>query len=261
MLISANVMAGDSQDQVSSKAKALVNKVAGSSKVAIQNSFKSIGNLDGFVIGKKGDDSGRKALLYVDNQGRYIVSGQIISAQGKNITQQDHEQYITAKKAPKLIKQAKQTNYFEQGKDDAPHKAYILIEPNCIACHDLYQDIHSYIDEGKLAVRWIPVAFRKADSTGKAAAIMTSDNPGKALAKNEEGFDKKSESGGIKPMDDVPANIKKQIESNKHFMMNNGIHVTPVMMYQDSSGKAHVKRGSPGKKALKNIVDNMNSDF
>lgn len=261
LVMSTNLMAKGSSHDVSPKAKQLVKKVAGSSQLSIETSFQGIGNLDGFVVAKKGGDSDQKALIYADDQGRYLVSGQVISAQGDNITRQDHSKYITSKKAPKVLKQAKQTHFFEQGKQDAPHKAYILIEPNCIACHSLYQHIHSYIDQGKLAVRWIPVAFRKQNSMNKAAAIMTADHPSKALAKNEKNFDKKTETGGIKPMDNVPSDVKQKIKSNMQFMMKNEIRVTPVVIYSDDSGKAHMMKGYPGKKAFKQALNNMSSQF
>lgn len=259
--LSANVLAGDNHNAVSSKAKSLVNKIAGSGKIKIDQSFNSIANLDGFVVSKKGAKHSPKAILYVDQKGRYLVSGNIISAKGQNVTQKDHQQYISAKKAPKILKQAKDTHYFQEGKKDAPHKAYILVEPNCSACHILYEHIHSYIKQGKLAVRWIPVAFRKQSSMGKAAAILTSDNPGKALAKNEKGFDNQTETGAIKAKQDVSDAVKKKIKSNMQFMMSNDIRVTPVAIYQDQSGKAQMMRGFPGEKALKQKIHSMNSKF
>lgn len=263
---STTVMAKQSQSHdsksVSSQAKKLVKKVAGGDKIQVDQSFSSIGNLDGFVVSKKGDKQSPQGIIYADDQGRYLVSGNIISPKGKNISQQDHNKYITSKEAPKILKAAKKTHYFEEGKQDASHKAYILIEPNCIACHSLYEKIHSSIKSGKLAVRWIPVAFRKQSSMGKAAAILSSDDPAKALQKNEKGFDAKSETGGIKPKDNVPSDLKKQIKSNMQFMMNNDIRVTPVIIYKDSSGKAQIQKGAPrNKQGVKDLLDKMSSSF
>ncbi len=56
--------------------------------------------------------------------------------------------------------------------DSAPHKAIIIIDPNCIFCHTLYQQVQTLIDAGQLQVRWLPVPFRDPSSPGKAAAIL-----------------------------------------------------------------------------------------
>jgi|SaaInl4_135m_RNA_FD_contig_21_2639387_length_1014_multi_6_in_0_out_0_1 thiol:disulfide interchange protein DsbG len=226
-------------------------------RVTIVKQFKSIANLTGFVIAPKG--SVRKTVVYADNQGRYMVAGALVSPAGQNITQADYKKYVEDKQAPKIYAAAAKTHWVQQGSNKAPHSIYVVVEPNCIACHMLYQTVKPLIKSGQLSVRWIFVAFRKPSSEGMVAAILQAKDPGKALDENEKNFNEKTETGGIAPLKPIPAKLKTAIAANMTFMEKNGFMATPGVVYKTKSGEARVMHGFlPGKAFIK-IIDNASN--
>src|SRR3989338_682261 len=128
-------------------------------QVTIINSFSVNDSLQGFVVGPK-SGPGRPMVMYVDKGGQYLFAGNLINANGQNLTDQYTQQYINTKIASQAaLTIADQTHYFTQGKDTAAHKAYVFFDPNCSACHIFYSEVKPLIDAGKLQVRWIPLAF------------------------------------------------------------------------------------------------------
>lgn len=157
-------------------------------------------------------------------------------------------------KAPLKVVPHKQTNiftaaqnasWFEQGNPKAPHQLYVIAEPNCSACHYLYESIRPYIGNGSLKVRWIMVAFLKPSSLGKAATIVSSRNPAQALESDESGFNAENESGGIVPKQNIYPGAKKVIMKNTAFMKSYGFKRTPIIIFKTTSGKTEVLRGTP----------------
>ena len=85
----------------------------------------------------------------------------------------------------KLInKNIKLSTGFTQGSDDAKYQLYAVADPNCVACHLFYENAKSAVEDGSVQIHWILVDFLKASSKGRAAAIMTADDPAKAMDEN-----------------------------------------------------------------------------
>lgn len=238
-----------------SPAEQVIEKAA-KNQVVIVKQFPSVGNLQGFVVSPK-SKSGQKTVIYADKNGQYMIAGAIINKDGVNITQRDYKKYITDAMAPKVITSAKATSWFAQGNPNAPHQAYVIVEPNCIACHMLHQELLPLIKSGKLYVRWIMVAFLKPDSQAKAAAIFQAKNPSDALNEDQKNFNAKTEEGSITPAKDISAASKTKIKANFAFMQKYGFIATPVIIYKNKAGKAQITRGFMPGKALVTMVDGM----
>ena len=229
---------------------------AAKNQVIIVKQFPSIGNLVGFVISPKAQKN-QKTIIYAAKDGQYMIAGSVIDNKGVNITQADYKKYVTDAMAPKVIMAAQKTSWFAQGNPNAPHQAYVIVEPNCIACHMLHQELMPLIKSGKLYVRWIMVAFLKPDSKAKAAAIFQAKDPAKALDTDQQNFNAKTEEGSIQPAKDIDAKSKANLKANFDFMQKYGFIATPVIIYKDSDGKAQITRGFAPGKALIKMVDGM----
>lgn len=239
-------------------ASQLIMKVA-NGQVKIVKQFPSTGNLEGFVVEPvKGPK--QQTVIYADKEGKYMIAGTVIDANGNNLTQSDFNQQIASAQSPGIFNAALHSNWVEDGKANAPHKMYVMIEPNCIACHMLYQELQPMINSGQLAVRWILVSFMKPQSDGMSAAIMLAKDPGAAMAQNEHDFDTKTETGGIKPVA-VTESIKQKLKQNMDFMTKAGFAGTPAIIYKTTDGKYQVVRGYMGGAELQKAVSSMANQF
>lgn len=92
----------------------------------------------------------------------------------------------------------------------------IFVDPNCIYCHLLWEKLQSPALKGRFTITYVPVAFLKKSSLGKAETILAlghkpmmknplvrNDFSGglSAMATDEANFDLVHESGAIKPID------------------------------------------------------------
>ena len=228
---------------------------------SIQKEFNAIANLKGFVVGANGS-SVPQDIIYADKQGGYLVIGNVISAKGVNLTRQFTTTYITNVIVPKAFAAAGKSNWFLVGNKNAPHKAYMIFEPNCSACHMAYESMKPMIDSGRLAISFITVAFLKPDSAAKAAAILDAKSPSQALLKDESGFDMRTESGGIAPVKTVSAAAKAKLQANIKFMQMYRFNSTPVVLYKTTGDAYQMTMGFPrDKKQVQEIINAMSSDF
>jgi thiol:disulfide interchange protein DsbG len=243
----------------SDKARALVNKFVGT-QANIVKQFTAVGDVQGFVLSPKANAS-QKTIVYAQKDGQYFFAGTLVSGDGHNLTQENVATYITAAMAPKVWQGIQKTNYIEQGKANAPHKLYVIAEPNCSACHLLYKSLQPMIKSGQLAVRWVFVAFLRPTSVAQVATIFQAKDPIKALQADEANFDMAHEMGAIKPAKNVRASDKAKVEANMKFMMSNGFIATPVTIFMDKDNKPQIVRGFLPGKALTDKVNTASNRF
>ncbi len=241
------------------QAEALLN-LATKNSVKVLKHFPATCNLEGFVVTSNKRQT-QKGIVYVNKRYHYLISGVLINGEGQNIVEQDFNKYIEPANALKAFKDIDTTHYVTQGKADGPHKAYIIVDPNCIFCHKLYEAVKPMIASGKLSVRWIIVGIIKPSSKAKAAAILSAKNPDQALRYNEQHFSVKTEEGGIKPLKNPSAQVKKEIQDNIDFMMKNQITATPVILYKTNGNVLKLQTGLPQGKALDAMINKMGDQF
>jgi thiol:disulfide interchange protein DsbG len=160
-------------------------------------------------------------------------------------------------------------NWFAEGSDKAPHKIYAIVDPNCIFCHVLYQQVEPLVTSGQVQVRWIPVAFRDPSSPGKAAAMLNAGSDAaaaKLLAQNEDGFDDQSESGALTPLtpnaDDPTINAAfSKVAQNTAFFSQSGFQGTPTILYKQADGKVMMVPGLPRGQAFQDMINSTGSSW
>lgn len=242
-----------------SKAQSLIEKIT-NGKVVIVKHFRSVANLEGFVIHSKGT-SKNKGLLYADKRGRYVISGTIITDKMQDLAQVDYLKYLQPKGSAQLIKQASQTNWLQQGKASAPHKLYAVIDPNCIFCHRFYETIQPQIKAGTVSVRWIIAGFIKPSSRGKALAILGAKDPLQALAENEAKFNEKIEEGGATPLKNADTITTSKYIRNQQFVTSHKINETPTLLYTSTKGKNVLRPGAVQTKGMAKFLAQVGKTF
>ena len=120
----------------------------------------------------------------------------------------------------------------------------VFFDANCLYCHVTWKALQLYERIG-LQVRWVPVAYQKESSIGRAAAVMLARDRAGALRENETGYREGSYDGGIAPVANPPAALVAQLESNTKLMERFGAPGTPAIVWKDRSGKVRVKVGVP----------------
>jgi thiol:disulfide interchange protein DsbG len=207
-------------------------------------------------------------VIFADKNGQYLIVGTVVNADGQNLSDQYTQQYVNVGVAKAAYADLGNTVWFSEGSDKAPHKAYIIIDPNCIYCHLLYQEIEPMIQQNQVQVRWVPVGFLRPTSLGKAAKLLYSKDPITVLAQNENNFDTQSESGGIAPLaqnsNDAKVNAAFQkIQANTDFFNKYGQAFigTPVILYKTADGNPNFFSGFAKGQQLNDLINNMSAQW
>lgn len=242
-----------------SKSENLVNQATGNSANILKH-FDSYANLEGFVLQGKSANS-PIGILYTDRSGRYLINGQVFTADGTDLARADFAKYVQPQTATQAFAAAAGTSWIQEGSDQASHKLYIVADPNCLFCNDLYKQIQASVQSGQLAVRWIIVGFLKPNSTGRAYAILAAKNPAKALEINEQGFKSDQEEGGIAPLNNASARVKAQFAKNMAFMRDNSIMSTPTMLYRDQSKLVQLQAGLTANTKINTFINSLSDQW
>ncbi|HET7315238.1 thiol:disulfide interchange protein DsbG [Salinisphaera sp.] len=210
-------------------------------QLKVNKQFKTdVPGMTGYIL----EQNGQHQIVYGDHG--YLFVGKLISPDGKNMSAEYSDKYVPKPNVSKVVDQLKSSGHLvQQGPDDAP-VLYVFADPNCIYCHRFYQRVQPLVEAGKLQLQWAMVGFLKKSSMGRAAAILSADDPAKALVENENGFDEDTENGGIEPVENVPDELKNVIDTYYRRMAAAGGNGTPTVLYKNDDQWA-AKIGLPSK--------------
>lgn len=221
---------------------------AGQFKVTKQFDTDAPG-ITGYVV----EQNGQHRIVYGDDG--YLIMGRLISPEGENLSAQYTDQYVPKPDVSKVVDQLEAAGHLvQQGPDDAP-VLYVFADPNCIYCHRFYQQVKPMVDAGQLQIQWVMVGFLKDSSMGRAAAILSADEPAKALVENENGFEEDSENGGIEPLDSPSQKLRDVIDEHYKQMSAAGGSGTPTVLYKKQGDQWAARVGVPPKPWLKQYID------
>ncbi len=229
---------------------------------------KGIGTVTKVMAGPAGLDvlsvnlEGRKSLALITVNGKnLIIADAIFNEKGENLLQQYAEKAgLLAKPLPakKLTSDiAHSATSFVVGKSGPEITAFV--DPNCIFCHKFYTNVMPLVQDGKLRVRFVVVAFLKNSSLPKAEAILSAANPAQALATNEALFNVKTEEGGIVPIQKPSPTVMGDVERNTFLLRSTGEMATPTILYCNKQNEPVVAHGIPrdADSFLKSITHTM----
>lgn len=153
--------------------------------------------------------------------------------------------------AESMLTDIDQATWVSEGK--GPHIMYIFFDPNCPFCHKLYVNTRSWVKDGKVELRWIPVGILAATSAGKAAAILGAKDPLKAFYQNEDHYNR---GGGIEE-DIASPEIEHKLKANASLLARTGFGAVPLMLFRANDGTPFLVQGSPPKDKLTVILDHV----
>ena len=143
-----------------------------------------------------------------------------------------------------LFATLEKTDVVTEGATTPTRVLYVFFDANCWFCHLTWKALQPYERAG-LQVRWVPVAYQKDSSAGRAAAVMQAHDRAAALRENELGYRAQTYDGGIAPAANVPAALGRQLEANTRLMERFGAQGTPALAWKDGAGKVRVRTGMP----------------
>ncbi len=207
--------------------------------------FAAPSQLNGWVIGK----NGRYTIIYSTPDNKTLLAGDLIDEDGNNLTETYADKYLPKPDLAPLYEKLEKSTYISEGTQGAPKSViYVFFDPNCPFCHFAWKALQPYEAVG-LQVRWIPVAYLMETSTGKAAAILQSQDKLATFRENETQYNLPKHEGGIKPVKPNAAS-SKQLQANSALMHEFGITGTPALVWKDANGKVQMKSGLPKLKEL-----------
>ncbi|HMJ49562.1 MAG TPA: thiol:disulfide interchange protein DsbG [Burkholderiales bacterium] len=157
---------------------------------------------------------------------------------------QSKPQYASKPDFGTLFQELEKADFVSEGAREAKSVLYVFFDPNCYFCHLTWKALQPYENVG-LQVRWVPVAYQKPSSVGRAAAIMEAADRIAALRANELNYDKANYDGGIQPMDKPRPQLTAQLQANTRLMQQFGSPGTPLLVWKDNEGKVQTKPGVP----------------
>ena len=140
-----------------------------------------------------------------------------------------------------------ETTWFSDGKDNAPHKAYIFTNINCIHCQSLIQILKPMIASGDFQVRWILVAYRNISINQSTTILNQSDNAEKiaALYKDHHAYMKNDNIHRIQPtLSKNAPKAHQQVTSNTEYMQNHTFNSTPTILFMQPDNQIKAYRGN-----------------
>ena len=166
---------------------------------------------------------------------------------------QPKTQYASKPEYRALFLDLEKAEVITEGAKDAKSVLYVFFDPNCYYCNLTWKALQPYEKAG-LQVRWVPVAYQKPSSVGRAAAIMEAPDRAAALRENEVNYDRAHFDGGIKPVDKPQAQLIAQLQANMELMRKFGVPATPLLVWKDNNGNVQIKPGVPRLSQLPGIT-------
>ena len=232
-------------------------------KLMITRTFVFNHTFIGYVLALKSLPSQPVGIVYTDASGTYFINpATTFNIQHETLEQYGFTHYLESGLARQALQKASSTRYIMQGHENAPHKLWIVIDPNCIFCHKTFAALQPLIAEGDVQVRWILVGFLKPSSLGKAAAILSAQDPAQALQTNEANFNDAQEEGAITPLKNPSPEVQAILKTNFNFAASLVSVGTPAFIFKSPGpqGIARLQEGYPGSDAAVQALVNTASD-
>lgn len=187
--------------------------------------------------------------VYVLPNGEAIV-GSRFSAKGEAMDSEVLEKLVAQPMQDKEWDLLAESDWVLDGKANAPRIVYTFSDPNCPYCNRFWQAARPWVDAGKVQLRHIMVGVIRADSSGKAAAILTAHDRSAALLENERNFSQ----GGIAPLKQVPEKVDETLAMHRMLMMATGFRGTPGIVFLDDKGAVQKINGMPQGASLSKVL-------
>ena len=188
--------------------------------------------------------------IYLTADGKQAIVGAMIDAQGVDLSQEPLNRLVSKPMTEKVWKLLEGSSWIADGAKNAPRVIYTFTDPNCPYCNKFWKDARPWVKAGKVQVRHVIVAILGPTSPGKAAALLSAQDPQAALTQHEQ----QHGSGGIKPLAQVSPKVRAQLDANQMLMQQLGFSATPTTLYKDGDGNLKNMQGAPSAEMLGRIL-------
>jgi len=214
--------------------------------VQIIDAFDAPSGLQGYAA----RFNGQGMALYLTEDGKHVLVGNLLDAQGENLSQEPLERLVYEPLGKEMWGRLEQSSWIADGSDGAPRIVYMFSDPNCPYCNMFWKQARPWVESGAVQVRHVMVGMLMPDSAGKAAQLLAADDPRKALHLHEQA----GKASKLKSMNDIPEELRKELESNEALMSELGAAATPAIFYLDTDGRLQQHQGAPRPDALRRIM-------
>lgn len=177
--------------------------------------------------------------VFISNDQKYYIKGEMYDAQGNNLSNALIEQHMKKAVLDDVWKTLESSTWIQDGQKNAPRIIYVFSDPNCPYCYKFWQAARPWVKEGKVQLRHIQVGVIRDESRAQAAALLMSKNPEAEFLELNSNKGKKS----LKKVEKIPADIAKKIDFNQSLMGKYGFFSTPSMVWKDSKGEFKSAQG------------------
>lgn len=214
--------------------------------VEVIGTFAAPGGLTGYA----GMIEQQPLAIYLTADGKQAIVGSMIDAKGANLSQEPLDRLVSKPMTAKIWKQLEKSSWIADGSKNAPRVIYTFTDPNCPYCNKFWNDARPWVKAGKVQLRHVIVAILTDTSAGKAAALLSAKDPQVALTQHEQ----QHASGGVKPLGQISATVRAQLDANQKLMQQLGASATPTIFYKDASGNLQKIQGAPSAEALTQVL-------
>lgn len=221
-------------------------KVLESQGVEVIGTFDAPGGLTGYA----GMIEQHPLAIYLTADGKQAIIGTMIDAKGTNLSEEPLDRLVTKPMTVKIWKQLEKSTWIADGSNSAPRIVYVFTDPNCPYCNKFWNDARPWVTTGKVQLRHVIVAILTPTSAGKAAALLSAKDPQAALTRHEQ----QHANGGVKPLGQISAHIRAQLDANQNLMQQLGSSATPTIFYKDDRGNLQKIQGAPSAEMMTRIL-------
>lgn len=214
--------------------------------VEVVETFEAPGGLTGYA----GILEQQPLAIYLTADGKQAIIGSMFDAKGINLSQELLNRLVSKPMTAKIWKQLEGSAWIADGVKNAPHVIYTFTDPNCPYCNKFWNDARPWVTAGKVQVRHVMVAILGPTSPGKAAALLSAQDPQAALTQHE----RQHGSGGVKPLAQISSKVRAQLDSNQALMQQLGFSATPTTLYKDTNGNLQNMQGAPSAEMLSRVL-------
>lgn len=121
----------------------------------------------------------------------------------------------------------------------------VFIDPNCVFCHVMWENLNSAALAGKIRIHWVPVGILRSDSMPRAATLIGGGMG--AMKANEAGFNGGTETGGASLSNNQADLDEARTNTQKFLAWASANHIspaTPTLVWKSSDGKARAVVGA-----------------
>lgn len=214
--------------------------------VEVIGSFDAPGGLTGYAAVHQR----QPIALYLTADGMHVIVGPMFDSKGTDLSEEPLDRLVSKPLTDKTWKQLESSTWIADGSSKAARVVYVFTDPNCPYCHKFWNDARPWVKADKVQLRHVMVGILGPTSPGKAASLLMAKDPAVALAEHEL----QQTSGGLKPLNPLPAQARAQLDANYRLMAQLGSSATPSIFYKDASGRLQTMQGAPSTEMLVKIL-------